>query len=420
MSGALNTNISSIPQILQQPADVTTVAGGAATFTVFAASTTNLNYQWYEGDWLAIPGATNATLTLTGVNYLDVDTYSVTVTGDNRQSVDSLRATLEIGPSLSFDKLESLFRVLNQSGEAQLAQLRTKGRFAGGFSVLSFSSFPSVAAGEIGQQLINNFNSTTQQGEPIQTNTPGGSSRWYLLTAATNGTLEIDTMGSDIATLLSVYTNYANELFPPLVASDKNDAPDGIHSLVRFSAINGTNYLIQVDGVNGAQGNIYVNWRMGIAPNTVGPAQNLVVTGGPGPQLQAGISNNVTAPTYQWQLNGVIITGATNATYSLAAFNYNQVGSYSVMVSNLIGQVVNAIATVSAQTPLRLTLDTSFSPASFRVTGSATQAMVLQLSTNLSLWTPLYTNPTPLLPISYLDTNSPVRTKGFYRLKSWP
>ena len=97
MSGALNTNISSIPQILQQPADVTTVAGGAATFTVFAASTTNLNYQWYEGDWLAIPGATNATLTLTGVNYLDVDTYSVTVTGGNGQSVDSLRATLRSG-----------------------------------------------------------------------------------------------------------------------------------------------------------------------------------------------------------------------------------------------------------------------------------------------------------------------------------
>ena len=58
LSGVLNTNISSIPQILQQPADVTTVDGGTAVFTVFAASTTNLNYQWYEGDWLAIPGAT--------------------------------------------------------------------------------------------------------------------------------------------------------------------------------------------------------------------------------------------------------------------------------------------------------------------------------------------------------------------------
>ena len=411
LSGVFNTNIALIPQILQQPVDVTTVAGGTAMFTVFAASTTNLTYQWYEGDWLAIPGATNATLILTNVDYLDVDSYSVTVTaGTNLQSVDSLRATLEIGPALSFDKLGVLLRPFSQAGGNLFHLIRFNA---------SGVSFPSVSAGGIGSQLINNFNSTTESGEPIQTNTAGGSSRWYLLAAATNATLEIDTMGSDIATLLSVYIG-ADILSLKLVASDKNDAPDGIHSLVRFPTMNGTNYLVQVDGVNGAQGNIYLNWHMGILPNVVTNTQSAVLVQGASLLLKAGESNDVTAPAYQWKLNGATIAGATNATLLLTNVLFNQCGSYSVVISNLVGAATNTIALISVNAPLNLALDNAVVPPNFRISGSTTQAVMLQLSTNLTSWVPVYTNPTPLLPVNYLDTNSVKRAEGFYRLKSWP
>ncbi len=91
-------------------------------------------------------------------------------------------------------------------------------------------------------------------------------------------------------------------------------------------------------------------------------------------------------------------------------------GSYGVVIKNLLGQVVNTIATVSAQTPLMLAPGGN----GFQVGGSATQAVVLQLSTNLTLWTPIWTNPTPLLPILYTDTNSPKRSQGFYKTKPWP
>jgi hypothetical protein len=159
-----------------------------------------------------------------------------------------------------------------------------------------------------------------------------------------------------------------------------------------------------------------LNWRLGTPPNGVGPAQNLVLTNGAVVVLQAGISNNVTSPAYQWQVNGVNLAGATNASLTLSGIQFNQVGSYSVVVSNLLGQVNNPIATVSVQSPLKLGREAG----GFRASGSATQTVVLQLSTNLSLWTPLYTNPTPLLPVNFLDTNSATRPKGFYRLKIWP
>jgi hypothetical protein len=64
-----------------------------------------------------------------------------------------------------------------------------------------------------------------------------------------------------------------------LIASDDNGAPDGVRSLVKFPALAGTNYLVAVDGKNGAQGNNNLNWRMGVPPNAVGPAQNPILAG---------------------------------------------------------------------------------------------------------------------------------------------
>jgi hypothetical protein len=406
----LNTNISQVPMIVQQPLDTTVVAGDTANFSMFAASTTNLSYQWYLGDWLAILGATTNTFAITNVSYLNVGDYSVQVAAATGESVESLPASLEIGPSHSYDKLEDLLDSLggNVGPHVSSKDSPIKPSF-------NSVSFPSVSVGTIGSQIINNFNSTTEQGEPIHADVIGGSSRWYLLTATTNATMVIDTLGSDIATVLAVYTG--GDIFSlQQIATNRNGAPDGIRSLVKFPATNGTAYLVAVDGVNGAQGNINLNWKMGIAPNAVGPAQTLVVINGAGLTLQAGVTNNATTPSYQWQRNGTLLSGATNATFILSSIQFNQVGSYSVVVSNLLGAVVNAIATVSAQSPLTL------APGSngFQVSGSATQAMVLQLSTNLTQWSALYTNTTPLLPINYSDTNSPSRSQGFYRLKSWP
>jgi hypothetical protein len=379
--------------------------GGTVGFSVFAASTTNLAYQWYLNDWLAVPGATNTTLTLTNVSYLNLGNYSVEISSAAGAVVDSLEAALEIGPAgNSYDKLEDLLD--NWAG-------------LGGGSphfkpLLASVSFPSVSIGTIGSQLINNFNSTTEQGEPVQVATVGGASRWYMLSATTNATLEVDTLGSDIATLMSVYTG-TNIFTLSLVTSNKNGAVDGVHSQVKFPT-GPTNYLIQVDGVNGAQGNIYVNWRMGVPPNIVSNTQSLIASPGGSFVLNAGVSNNVTAPAYQWQQNGLNLPGATNATLNLSQFQFNQVGSYSVTVSNLVGAVVNAIAKVNAQTPLVLGQKTN----GFQLSGSSTQAVVVQMSTNLTSWNPVFTNSSPLLPVSYLDTNSTKRIQGFYRYKSWP
>jgi hypothetical protein len=399
--------------IITQPTNVTVSSGSNAFFSVSATCNTNLTYQWYYNDSLAISGATNNSLTVSNVGPSPVGLYRVNITSATGRTVVSDEASLEIGPfagAHSFDKLEDLLSQLNQSGGSGFSYIKFMNLGSGG-------SFPSVSAGSIGAQLINNFNSTTSQGEPIHDNVAGGSSRWYLLTATDNSTLMLDTLGSAIPTVLAVYTG--GDIFSlQQVASDRNSAPDGIHSLVRFPGKSGTNYLIAVDGVNGAQGNINLNWEVGVPPSVGGPGQNQAVGKGATLALQGGDSNAVPAPSYQWFWNGTNILGATNATYSLTNIQYNQDGVYSVVVSNFMGVVANMIALVSVDSPLKL--DVSALPAKVRIWGSATQAVVLLSSTNLTSWNPLYTNPSPLLPVNYLDTNSLTRPNGYYRLKSWP
>jgi hypothetical protein len=80
--------------ITQQPQSLRVGGGSNATFTVTASSRTPFSYQWrYNG--LNLPGATNATLTLTNVQLSDAGDYTVVIT-DAVGPVVSHPATLTV------------------------------------------------------------------------------------------------------------------------------------------------------------------------------------------------------------------------------------------------------------------------------------------------------------------------------------
>jgi endonuclease/exonuclease/phosphatase family metal-dependent hydrolase len=67
------------PTITQQPASTSAIEGGAATFAVTASGAAPLSYQWWFNS-NPIPGATNPTLTLTGLTTNAAGWYSAIVT----------------------------------------------------------------------------------------------------------------------------------------------------------------------------------------------------------------------------------------------------------------------------------------------------------------------------------------------------
>lgn len=57
------------------------------------------------------------------------------------------------------------------------------------------------------------------------------------------------------------------------------------------------------------------------------------------------------APSYQWYFNNAAITGATSATLSISNAQTSNAGSYTVSVSNNLGTVISAAATLTVTTP---------------------------------------------------------------------
>ncbi|SUS03568.1 hypothetical protein DF3PB_1010003 [uncultured Defluviicoccus sp.] len=61
------------------------------------------------------------------------------------------------------------------------------------------------------------------------------------------------------------------------------------------------------------------------------------------------VASGTPAPTYQWRKNGVAISGATTASYTIASTTTSHAGQYSVVVANSAGTVTsgNAVLTVN-------------------------------------------------------------------------
>ena len=81
--------------------------------------------------------------------------------------------------------------------------------------------------------------------------------------APANGSLSIDTAGSDFDTVLGVYTGNVLNILTEVASDD--DAGPGTTSAVTFDVTVGTAYRIAVDGFRGNQGaavgNVALNWR---------------------------------------------------------------------------------------------------------------------------------------------------------------
>ncbi|MBI3869240.1 MAG: immunoglobulin domain-containing protein, partial [Verrucomicrobia bacterium] len=387
LSWSLDTSPRPQPRIVVPPVSQTITVGASGKFFVVASSSEALAYQWIFDGYLAIPGATDPTLVLPNVRPSEAGTYEVEVTSASGLRVRSATANLEVGPDMQSLSQDKLLDVLAQ-GSAQGPQLA---------GIRPGPASPIVSAGQIGTQILNNFNATTEQSEPLHAGVIGGSSRWFMLTAAESGTMEIDTMGSDIDTVLAVYTG-KNLLTLRAVASDNNSAPDGVRSLLRFAAVKGTDYLVAVDGVGGAQGNLALNWRLGTAPVLLTAPLPRNATWGDTVLLSASASGQP-PPSYQWQLNGREIADATNATLTLEKVTSADAGTYRVAVDNRIERALSAPALLSvAEKPFVLRAGGArLTEGVFRllVEGNPNSQVVVDATSNLqegSGWAPVWTN----------------------------
>lgn len=405
----LDTTAVEFPRITTQPLSRSVSLGADVSFEVAATSPSPVTYQWLFG-CQEITGATNATLTIHNVHRRNVGSYWVRVLNDSTFGAESAKASLEIGADarvVSQEKFADLYLPLPAGGTNLLRR-----------SAKSFATaFVSVSLGIPGSQLLNNSNAPGSK--LLHCGVPDQHSKWYGLQPLENAVLEVDTIGSAINTVLAIYT--LTDIMAPLVPVQCNNdgAPDHMRSLVRFNATQNVQYLIAVDGVNGAQGDVRLNWKLGVAPLvSPGSPPNPVVTRGGDVNLSVVVSNSSAPAGFQWLWNGAIIPGATQSNLPLSNLQGPQSGVYRVIVSNFAGVVTSTIANLTVDVPLQAEQPrlTSNGGLRFQVAGNPGQRYVLEGSGDLRNWAPLVTNQLTGYEASFVDTNVWRQPKIFYRV----
>src|SRR5262245_41577495 len=83
-----------------------------------------------------------------------------------------------------------------------------------------------------------------------------------------------------------------------------------------------------------------------LAPKIITAPQSQSVALGGGAAFFVAVDSSIPV-TYQWQLNGINLPGATGATLILENLTTSQAGNYGVVVSNSAGAVTSALATLT-------------------------------------------------------------------------
>jgi hypothetical protein len=254
---------------------------------------------------------------------------------------------------------------------------------------------------------------TRENGEPNHLSASVGSV-WYRWTAPANGPVTFNTLGSTsgLDTLLAVYTGSSVSGLTTVATND--NANGTLQSQLTFTASSGTTYRIAVDTrrrVSEAESAFNLAWIQPQAPViTSQPASRNVIAGNPTTFSVSAIG--VPTPTYQWRKNSVDITAATSSSYTISNVQASHAGDYTVVVSNSAGSVTSAVATLGVYNSATATLG---SPAvtgngiEFSVTGVPSFTYVIQASTNLTSWAPVYTNVSPFTFSYTITTNYPYR-----------
>ncbi len=383
---AVVITVTAPPVIQVQPQSQSAVAGDTALFTVTAAGSAPLRYQWsVVQNEIASPisGATNATLGF--VASVSGNRYFATVSNAFGLVTSGLATLTVLQPIVVSTQPASTnvglgsnvtFCVVADGTGSPLFQWRRNGvNIAGATNscltitnaqLADGASYVAVIANAAGTQVSDpaqlvvtvppvlpgdnfadaglligatntvsatNAPASKEAGEPRHAGRFGGRSVWYQWQAPASGIARFSTVGSTFDTLLAVYTGPSVADLREIASDD--DRAGSLGSEVRFNAASNTTYSIAIDGFNAASGHFALDWELEATTELlpeilVPPADRLVPFGGTATFL---IVASPAASTFQWLRNGVPIPGATGDTYALTDVQIQDIGFYGVRVT---------------------------------------------------------------------------------------
>ena len=366
-----------------QPSTGADVVGSSVTITASFTSLTAMTFQWFK-DGVAIPNATNTALTLSNLQLTDTSvTPGYVLKASNASGTTSSSAcAFTVNPLPAVDAAGLIVSPAQQTGSGSFTptwalgsgsliagMLPTAQTSAGtGFIYEGGGGLPILTDGKFGSvgNSVNGSLATagTTGGSTVTYLLPGGGTAGYDLT-------NIVTFGgwSDAGRDVEAYTVSYSTITAPttfVTLDSANYVPAVLNvptaTRVTIASPTGAPFATNVAAVrfnfttpsakNGYQG--YAELQIFGTPSTPLPQAPILVQDTLPASGSDVVGSSVTftasfdgAPpvTYQWQVGGVPIPGATNATYTIPNLHSTDSGGYNVVASNIYGSTPSSQST---------------------------------------------------------------------------
>ncbi len=360
------------PVITQPPQSQTVAAGTTVKFAVTATGSAPLSYQWLFNGF-PMTGQSGSALVLNNVQSTNAGKYTVKV-ANAAGAVTSQGATLAVDavPVITTEPQNAsvaagapaVFSV-TATGTGPLAyQWRFNGTNIAGAvqSGLSLAKVGTNQAGNYSVVVTNAVGSATSSNAVLTVTPPPTApviTQQPLSQTVTNGAgVTFFVAASGTAPL-----NY-QWLFNSQNVSGQTSSN---LVLTNVQSVNAGKYSVKIMNAAGSVTSQPAVLTVYTAPAIT--AQPKSATVGVGGSLSFNVGAAGTAPlSYQWQLNGTNIPGATHAELNLVNAQSSQAGNYTVVVSNLAGFAMSQPATLTVLVPPAITQQ----PQNQTVTNGAT------------------------------------------------
>ncbi len=354
-STAVALTVNAATSITTQPTAQTACAGTNASFTVVAAGSGTLTYQWRKNT-TNITGATSATLNLNNVSAADAANYDVVITGACG-SVTSTAAALTINAATS----------ITTQPTAQTACAGTNASFtvaAAGSGTLTYQwrkNTTNITGATSATLILNNVTAADAANYDVVITGTCGSITSNAVALTVNATTTITTQPT--AQTACAGTNAS---FTVVAAGSgtltyqwrKNTtnitgATSATLNLNNVSAADAANYDVVITGTCGSVTSNAVALTVNAATSITTQPTAQTACAGTNASFTVVAAGSGTL-TYQWRKNTTNITGATSATLNLNNVTAADAANYDVVITGTCGSITSsAVAlTVNATTAI--------------------------------------------------------------------